>query len=79
MGVGKRYFKKAVDRNRIKRLTREAYRLQKHALVQAMSTNDKNLDLFFVFTGKSLPRFEECQVAIANALARVQNQVSGTK
>ena len=48
-------FKKAVDRNRIKRLIKEAYRLQKHSLSAQLSTTNQQLLLFFIYTGKEIP------------------------
>ena len=54
-GAGSRYFKKAVDRNRIKRLSREAYRLQKQPLMDALAEKKRSMALFFVYTGKELP------------------------
>jgi ribonuclease P protein component len=56
-GVSGKNFKKAVDRNRIKRLTREAYRLQKSQLHQALKQKNLRLNIFFIYTGKELPEF----------------------
>src|SRR5882762_9220071 len=53
-GASRRNFKKAVDRNRIKRLTREAYRLQKEALAVLLEARQLSLALFFIYTGKEL-------------------------
>lgn len=50
-----RNFKKAVDRNRIKRLTKEAWRLQKNELAATLEKNGKKLILFFIYIGKELP------------------------
>ena len=53
-----RNFKKAVDRNRIKRLTREAWRLQKQALVTKAEEKQQQVAVFLVYTAKDLPTFE---------------------
>lgn len=47
VSVSKRLFKKASDRNRIKRLLREAYRLNKPLFVERFS-NDSLTMLFYV-------------------------------
>jgi ribonuclease P protein component len=52
-----RTFKRAVDRNRIKRLMREAYRLQKEQLEQALQTKQRRVALFLIYTGKELPEY----------------------
>ena len=53
--VSSKSFKRAVDRNRIKRLMREAYRLQKNELQNDPALTQKSLGIFFIYTGKVLP------------------------
>tara|TARA_B100001059_G_C17408676_1_gene367362 strand:- start:52 stop:450 length:399 start_codon:yes stop_codon:yes gene_type:complete len=64
--VPKRNFKKAVDRNRIKRLLREAYRHEKNTLYE-----DMQMAYIFMFTfiGKKEPTYFEVQQKIQKVLA----------
>lgn len=57
--ISSRKFKKAVDRNRVKRILRETYRLQKLPLQHALSEKKISIALFFIYTGKDLPVFNE--------------------
>jgi len=55
VGVSSRYFRKAVHRNRIKRLLRESYRLNKQPLYDFMSGREQQLAVFFLYVDKVLP------------------------
>ncbi len=56
-GVSTRHFKKAVHRNRVKRLLREAWRLQKNELQQLLEYRQKQLAVFVIYTGNELPLY----------------------
>ena len=75
VGVSAKNFKKAVDRNRIKRLTREAWRLQKNSLREKITTTQKQLDVFFIYTGKELPDFTTVKEKLAVALKKLADKI----
>ena len=70
--VSSRNFKKAVDRNRIKRLMRETYRLQKNRLLNQLQEKHKSVAVFFVYTGKELPEYQELFEKMRTGLEKLE-------
>jgi ribonuclease P protein component len=58
VGVSTKNFKKAIDRNKIKRIIREAYRLQKLPLQKKLKEKNLHLNLFFIYTAKELTDYK---------------------
>lgn len=79
VSVSSRNFKKAVDRNRIKRQLREVYRLQKPDLTMQLGDINKQIALFFIYTGKELPEYNDLFEKMQKILTRLQDIVSTTK
>jgi len=70
--VSARNFKKAVERNRIKRLMRESYRLQKNQLKDFLHENHKSLAVFLVFTGNEMPEYHFVFEKMKTALEKLE-------
>lgn len=71
ISVSSRYFKKAVDRNKIKRLIREAHRLQKNSLEEHLQKNKQNLSLFLIYIGKEIPTYTTIVESCASVLKKI--------
>lgn len=73
--VSSRKFKKAVHRNRVKRVLREAYRLQKLPLQQALQERQQSMVVFFIYLDKELPEFNHVHEKMMVALQKVTSNV----
>jgi len=70
--VPKRNFKRAVDRNRIKRQIREAYRLNKHLL---KDIEDKYA-IAYIYTFKKMVPYKDLENKLIECLSRLQSELS---
>lgn len=77
VSVPKKRFRHAVDRNRMKRLVREAYRLNKHILWNALQEKNFRLAIAFVCITDTLPTFRSVNKSMRKALIRIGERVEG--
>ena len=77
VSVPKRCFKRAVKRNRVKRQIREAYRLNKHSIInKVQALEGKSLMIAFIWLDEKLHDSEEVTRKVVNLLHRIEEKCS---
>jgi ribonuclease P protein component len=76
VGVSSKNFKRAVDRNRIKRQIREAYRLEKIPLQQLLRSRKKGMRIFLTYTGKAMPEYAAVLAIVGKCLNKLLKQLN---
>ena len=67
----KRKFKRAVDRNRLKRTLKEAYRINNNDFLSYLNENNKSLAFYIGYIGKEILPYETIEDKIKVALIRL--------
>lgn len=71
VSVSKRHFKRAVDRNRIKRLLRECYRQKKHLLTPTFDNKKVVANLLIIYVGAEIPSYKTIDNKINSIFQRL--------
>ena len=71
--VSKKRFQHATDRNRVKRIMREAYRLNRH---QLFLPDHCGVEMCWMYVGDELPTFEQMHAAAIYVFAELQSVIT---
>lgn len=72
--IPKKRFRRAHDRNRIRRLLKEAWRLQKHSLYEVMP-KEYQLHCFLVYNSREMLTFDQAKKSIAGVLKKLRHKL----
>lgn len=76
VSVPKKYFKRAVKRNRVKRQVREAYRKRKRLVTQSVDKlTDKQLLIAFIWLSDELTDSDTIEQRVCNLLQRIGERI----
>lgn len=75
VSVGAKYFKKAVDRNLMKRRIREAFRQQKLLLQENLRQRYQSMNVFFVYAHAQLVDYQVIKDAMSAALEKLSSKL----
>ena len=76
VSVPKRRFKRAVKRNRMKRIIRESYRLNKNELTEFLQTKEKGLFIAFLYVSNDIHPFTIIEASMKKALNSLKEKLS---
>jgi|AMQJ01.1.fsa_nt_gi ribonuclease P protein component len=76
ISVSKKNFKRATDRNYLKRKTREAYRRNKHVLYEELNKSDQNLYFFVIYTAKHDLHFNDLDQEMKNLIQKLKHKLN---
>lgn len=74
VSVPKKRIKQAAHRNRIKRLIRESYRLNKE-LINHLTINQNSIDVALIYVKDSVTDFAEIDKAIKKAINKIEARI----
>ena len=77
VGAPTKQFKKAVQRNRVKRLLREAYRLAKPAFIAQLPLKDMRLNLFVLYMDTNVLPQSEINAKMEGLLNQLVKRIYG--
>lgn len=78
ISVPKKAFKKAVDRNRIRRQIREAWRLQKSLFYEKLDMANRRLALMIIYTAKEPVEYRDIEKGIRKMIFRIGEALEKT-
>jgi len=76
ISVPKKRFKRAVKRNRIKRQIREAYRNNKHPLLNLLEEKEQNLMIAVIYLSNELISSAEVEEKLNSLLVRIAEKIA---